>query len=151
MRRRINALAHDLGLALLRLGLLLPAVVFSSGCSVKPDYRAATDACGLFHRQVDRGEYGPIYDNAVPAFQASLDRERLVAFLGRIARKMGKCDEATLGFAGYQFTTSGTFVTTTARRVCANGSLSEQFVWLMVGSKAKLVKYNANSPLLLTD
>ena len=36
-------------------------------------------------------------------------------------------------------------------RTCANGKLEEQFVWLMIGGKATLLKYNANNPLLLTD
>jgi hypothetical protein len=51
----------------------------------------------------------------------------------------------------HQATTSGTFVTMTSSRVCANGILSERFTWLMIGGKATLLGYNANSPLLLTD
>ena len=64
---------------------------------------------------------------------------------------MGKCGEATVAFGGYEVSASGTFVTTRSTRVCANGTLGEHFVWVMVGEKAKLLKYNADNPLLLID
>ena len=64
---------------------------------------------------------------------------------------MGKCDRATVGFAAYRTSLAGTFVTTRASRGCTNGKLEEQFVWIMNRGKATLVRYNANSPVLLTD
>jgi hypothetical protein len=64
---------------------------------------------------------------------------------------MGKCDTGTVGFAAYQTSPVGTFVTTRASRSCTNGKIEEQFVWIMNRDKATLVRYNANSPTLLTD
>ena len=100
---------------------------------------------------MDGGEYSAVYDIAAKGFQAAGTRDNLVGFFRRVNRKMGKCGEGPVTFGGYQATTSGTFVTTTSARVCTNGTLSEQFVWLMVGGKATLLKYNADNPLLLTD
>ena len=100
---------------------------------------------------MDGGDYAAIYDNAAKDFQASGTRDNLIGFFTRVNRKMGKCGDATVSFGGYQATTSGTFVTTTSSRMCANETLSEQFVWLMVDGKAILLKYNASNPLLLTD
>ena len=100
---------------------------------------------------MDGGEYAAIYDTSAKGFQESAPRENLIGLFKRINRKMGKCGAAPAAFGGYQATTSGTFVTTTASRACANGALSEQFTWLMIGGKATLLKYNASSPLLLTD
>jgi len=100
---------------------------------------------------MDHGDYTSIYDTAAKGFQTSATREQLTGFLKRVNRKMGKCGESPAVFGGYQVATSGTFVTTTSSRTCANGTLNEQFVWLMIDGKATLLKYNANNPLLLTD
>ena len=100
---------------------------------------------------MDGGEYGVIYDAADKGFQTAGSRSNSIAFFTRINRKMGKCGEAKVVFGGYQATPSGTFVTITSSRVCAAGTLGEQFVWIVNGGKATLRKYNADNPLLLTD
>ena len=126
------------------------AAILLYGCSFSADYGDAKNPTEVFHRRMDRGEYAAIYDAAAKGFQASTT-ENLVGFFKRVNRKMGKCGEAPVAFGGYQATTSGTFVTVTSSRTCANGLLSEDFVWLMVGGRATLLRYNANNPLLLTD
>ncbi len=127
------------------------AAIALCSCSFSANYNDAKNATNVFHRLVDAGEYSVIYDTSAQGFQASGTRDNLIGFFTRVNRKMGKCGEAPAAFGGYQATTSGTFVTTTSSRVCANGTLSEQFVWLMNAGKATLLKYNANNPLLLTD
>jgi hypothetical protein len=127
------------------------AAITLFGCSFSADYGDAKNATEIFHHLVDGGEYVAIYDSSAKGFQESATRENVVGFFKRVNRKMGKCGAAPAAFSGYQATTSGTFVTTTSSRACANGTLSEQFIWLMVGGKATLLKYNANNPLLLTD
>jgi len=92
-----------------------------------------------------------LYDTSAKGFQASGTRDNLIGFFTRVNRKMGKCGQSPVAFGGYQATTSGTFVTVTSSRVCANGTVDEKFVWLMIGGKATLLGYNANNPLLLTD
>ena len=121
------------------------------GCSFSADYGDAKNATEVFHRLMDGSEYAAIYDTSAKRFQESATRENMIGFFKRINRKMGKCDAAPAAFSGYQATTSGTFVTTTSSRMCANGTLSERFTWLMIGGKATLLGYHANSPLLLTD
>jgi hypothetical protein len=134
----------------IRCGVFITAILLS-GCSFSADYGDAKNATEVFHRMMDQGEYAAIYDAAAKGFQASTTRENLIGFFRRVNRKMGKCGEAPVTFGGYQATTSGTFVTVKSSRTCANGSLSEEFVWLMVGGRATLLRYNANNPLLLTD
>jgi hypothetical protein len=151
MRLRNQSSGCIRGLKPLGWGLLLSALALLPGCPFRPDYSAAAEACALFHRQVDGGQYGSVYDGAATGLRSSLDRERLVGFLRRITRKMGKCDGATVGFAGYKVGSPGIFIMTRATRRYANGQLSEQFVWLMVGGKPTLFRYNADSRLLLTD
>jgi hypothetical protein len=121
------------------------------GCSFSANYGDAKNATAVFHRLMDGGEYAAIYGTATKGFQVSGTRDNLIGFLARVNRKMGKCGDATVAFGGYQATTSGTFVTITSSRVCASGTLGEQFVWLMAGGSVKLFGYNANNPLLLVD
>jgi hypothetical protein len=127
------------------------AVISLCSCSLSGNYSDAVNATKIFHGHMDGGDYTAVYDAATKGFQASGTRDNLIGFLTRVNRKLGKCGEATAAFGGYQATTSGTFVTMTSSRVCTNGTLNEQFVWLMIEGKATLLKYNANSPLLLTD
>jgi hypothetical protein len=121
------------------------------GCSLSANYGDAKNATDGFHRSMDGGQYATIYDTAAKGFQTSGTRDNLIGFFTRVNRKMGQCGQATVAFGGYLATTSGTFVTVNSSRVCANGTLGETFVWLMSGGKATLLRYNANSPLLLTD
>jgi hypothetical protein len=131
------------------LGLVV--VLALSGCSFSADYAAAQASCRDFHRQVDQGEYGSIYDAGLPAFQAGATKEQIVGMFSRVSRILGKCGEASVNFGGIQATTNGTFVTTTGARNCQNGVLGEKFVWQMKSGQALLVQYTATNPLLLTD
>ena len=109
------------------------------------------NATAAFHHSVDSGEYGATYDATAKAFRDASPRDTTIAFLTRINRKMGKCGDAKVVFGGYQATPTGTFITLNSSRVCANGTLGERFVWLVSGGKVALLRYNASSPLLLTD
>jgi hypothetical protein len=131
--------------------ILISAVLALYGCSLSADYGEARKAGDSFHSLVDSGEYAAIYDGASKGFQQSLSRDQLIGFLSRVNRKMGKCEAAVITFGGYVTSTSGASVTMNSSRVCANGKLTELFVWRIVGGKATLLRYTANSPLLLTD
>jgi len=100
---------------------------------------------------MDRGEYAAIYDKATPEFRASIGRDVSIAFMTRVHRKMGACQQAPASVAGMTVNTNGSFVTTVSTRSCEKGNLAEQFVWRVTGGTAKLIGYNANSPSLLTD
>src|SRR5579863_2796494 len=134
----------------IRSSLVFVTVVLC-GCSISANYGDAKMAVDVFHHLIDADDYAAIYNNSAKGFQNAGARDLLLGFFARVNRKLGKCGVATVNFGGYQATTSGTFVTTTDSRVCDNGTLSEQFTWLMVDGKAKLLRYNADSPLLLTD
>jgi hypothetical protein len=133
-----------------RLGGAL-ATVAITGCSYQADFGASKTATETFHHLMDRGEYAAIYDSSANGFRGSLNRENSVKFFARINRKMGVCEIAPATFGGYRVTPSATFVTVNSSRTCRNGTLEEQFVWLMIAGKPALLKYNANNPLLLVD
>jgi hypothetical protein len=66
------------------------AAIMLSDCSFSTDYGDSKNATEVFHRMMDQGEYGAIYDAAARGFQASTTRENLVGFFKRVNRKMGK-------------------------------------------------------------
>ena len=130
---------------------LLLLLLVLCGCSAKVDYQAAKAASDNFHQQMAAANYGAIYDSSSSEFRSSASRETIVGFLQRINRKLGACGEASQQGFNVNYNTSGKFVTLSYSRKCANAALEEQFVWRVEGNKALLVRYNANSPVLLTD
>ena len=131
--------------------MLVTCALFLLGCYSEADYNASKTTTRNFHQLMDRGEYEIIYASSDPGFQKNVSREDLGKFLARINRKMGACAEATEIFGGYQTMNVTAYVTVNALRVCKNGNLKEQFVWLMTAGRPTLVKNNADSPLLLSD
>lgn len=121
------------------------------GCSAKADYQTAKTASDNFHQQMAAANYAAIYDSSSSEFRSSASRETIVGFLQRINRKLGACGEASQQGFNVNCNTSGKFVTVSYARKCANAALEEQFIWRVEGNKALLVRYNANSPVLLTD
>jgi hypothetical protein len=140
-----------------RAGVLL-SIVALAGCSVSAHFGDASahfgdakNATDLFHRRVDGGEYAVIYDTAGEDFKAGMARDKAIAFLAKASRKMGKCEAAAADVAASRVTLFSTVIITMSSRSCANGKLEEQFAWQMIGGKARLFKYKAINPLLLTD
>ncbi len=121
------------------------------GCSAKADYQAAKAASDNFHQQMSAANYATIVDGASADFRSSAPRETLIGFLQRVNRKMGACGEAVQQGLNVNYNTAGNFVSLNYSRKCANGELGEQFTWRIESGKAALVRYHANSPVLLTD
>ena len=115
------------------------------------DNAKTRDAIATFHRLVNQGDYGAIYDAASVTFKASGSRDQTIGFFSRINRKMGACQDLSLSVVGYQVNGGGTFVTANSTRRCANGTLGEQFIWQVINREPVLIRYNADNPRLLTD
>jgi hypothetical protein len=134
---------RNFALALVVLGLC--------GCSAKADLQAATAATDNFHQQMAAANFAAIYDSTSSEFRATTNRETLFGFLQRVNRKVGPCSETSRQRFNVNYNTGGKFVSLTYSRKCANAEVGEQFVWKLEGGKALLVRYNADSPVLLTD
>jgi hypothetical protein len=109
------------------------------------------DAVAAFHRLVDQGDYGAIYDAASVTFKASGSRDQAIGFFSRVNRKMGACQDLSLSIVGYQINGGGTFITAHSARKCANGTLGEQFVWQLINRGPVLIRYTVDNPRLLAD
>jgi hypothetical protein len=122
-----------------------------SACSLSSNLSKASAATVRFHELVDRSEFGAIYDSSSPGLQQGITRDQWVGFMSRTRRKLGVCTGSSTTWQSFQITNNGAFVTAAGVRNCANGKLDEQFTWKFVDGDAKLFKYGAGSPLLLTD
>lgn len=121
------------------------------GCSAKARIDDAQKAVELFHERMSAGQYNAIYDSATNSFKSAGPREFMQASFKRINRKMGICTEAKQTGWNINATTSGTFIRLGYIRKCANGDLQEQFIWKTQDGQPTLQRFEANSPLLLTD
>jgi hypothetical protein len=97
------------------------AFIALCGCSSSSHAKSATD---IFHQLMDRGEYAAIYDTASPEFRSGLSRDVLIAFLTRVHRKLGTCQQAPASVAGMTVNTNGSFVTTVSSRTCETTATS---------------------------
>ena len=133
-----------------RMALLLGALAFC-GCSTSKDVDVASRAVRQFHEQVNAGQDDAIYTAADATYKEAMTRDTNRSFFSRIRRKLGafKKGERT----GYlvNATTNGTFVRFHYKTHCVGGELEEEFVWRVEADRAILVRYEANSPLLLTN
>jgi len=133
-------------LAVIALALLI------AGCVNQADSKKITDAQYAFFAQVQAKQYPAIYDQAAPEFQAAMARDTFIGFMQRIDRKLGDCKAPVKQMNWHvNATQSGYFSTQGYTSACANGPLQQTLTIVLRGGEAKVVGYQASSPLLLTD
>ena len=121
-------------------------------CVNKADTKASDAAIAGFYRHVAAKDYGGAWDEAAPQFQAATARDLFIGMMQRIDRKLGACQPPAKQFDFHiNVDSGGTTITQGYQRTCANGALAEKVTVLVAGGHAKIVGYDANSPLLLTD
>ncbi len=120
-------------------------------CSMSKEVDIARRAADQFHQQIAAGQEDAIYNATDPAYKEFMSREAHDGFFARIRRKMGGFKGSTNTGYFINASTTGTLVRLQYKTQCANGELDEGFVWRIEGERAILVRYEANSRLLLTD
>ena len=135
----------------MKVALLLLAVIQLCACSMSKDTGVAEQAVKQFHEQMAAAQDDGIYDAADSRYKQAVTKEVSHGFLSRVRRKMGAITSTTRTGFRVNVTTSGNFVTLQYKTQCANGEMDETFVWNVENAQAQLVKYNVNSPAMLTD
>jgi len=135
----------------MRYGVTVTGLLVLCSCSTSKDVAIAKQATEAFHRQAWAGRADAIYDSADWAYQQTTSREANRGFLSRIRRKMGDCHDSGMRNYFANFSTNATYVTLGYRTKCVNGELNERLTWRTDGVRPTLVRYEANSALLLTD
>jgi hypothetical protein len=135
-----------------KLAVVVLSATALTACLGQADTRQVDDATNQVFSQIQAKQYDAIYDNAAPEFQGAESKAIWDGFMQRIDRKLGACQtpKKTMNWRS-NATTNGFFVAQGYSAACANGQLQLTVTTVLRGGQVKLVGYNANSPLLLTD
>lgn len=125
-------------------------VALASSCSLTKGKEQGEHAVEEFHRQFNAGQYKEIYRQGDDKFWEAVNEAEFVEFLGAVKRKIGSVSKATQSGWHVNATMMGTVVTLGYEVEFSDGKGVEQFSFLVSGEQAKLLRYDVNSPLLIT-
>lgn len=130
--------------------LLTLTIAGTSSCSLTKGKGIAEAAVKKFHDQYNAGKFGDIYQDTDDQFKKVTSEKELVDLLQAVQRKLGAVKTAKSSGWGVNTTTAGTMATLSYDVDFNEGRGTEQFVFHINGDTARLVRYNINSPLLIT-
>jgi uncharacterized protein DUF3887 len=131
--------------------MLVPALALTvASCSIAKYKENAEQAVAKFHQHLNAEEYQEIYKESDPLFKQNVSEPDGTALFGAVHAKLGNVKNATAAGWHVNTTTGGTFVTLQYEVDFSEGKGTEQFAFKMNGNQALLVRYDINSPLLIT-
>jgi hypothetical protein len=130
--------------------LLTLTLAITTSCSLSKSKEISEAAVKRFHDQFNAGKYTDIYTEADEEFKKVATEQELVDLLQAVQRKLGTVKDVKGSSWGVNTTTSGTMASLSYDVDFREGRAAEQFVFHITGNRAKLVRYNINSPLLIT-
>lgn len=102
-----------------------------------------------FHEQLDAGQFDAIYEASAQDMKEATPRDKFVAFLDAVHRKLGAVKTASQEGWNVNYQTSGSFITMTYKTAFSDGDAVEQFTFRISGEQALLVGYHVNSEALV--
>jgi hypothetical protein len=124
--------------------------VLTASCSLTKGKEQAERAVEQFHQQFNAGQYREIYQQGDAKFKEAATEAEFVQLLEAIRRKLGTVGGATQTGWRVNTTTMGTVAMVGYEVQFSEGKGNEQFSFLISGEEAKLLRYDVNSPLLIT-
>ncbi len=125
-------------------------VALTASCSLTKGREQAERAVEQFHKQFNAGQYQEIYQQSDAKFKEAVTETEFVQLLEAIRRKLGTVENSTqIGWRG-NATTMGTVAMVDYDVQFSEGKGTEQFSFLISGEQANLLRYNVDSPLLIT-
>jgi len=122
----------------------------TSSCSLTKGREVAETAVKRFHDQYNAGKFSDIYQETDDQFKNVTSEKEWVELLQAVQRKLGTVKDAKSSGWGVNTTPMGTTATLSYDIDFSEGRGAEQFVFHISGNAAKLLRYNINSPLLIT-
>jgi hypothetical protein len=119
-------------------------------CSLTKGKEQAERAVEKFHQQFNASQYQEIYQQGDAKFKEAVTEAEFVQLLEAIRRKLGTIGNATQTGWRVNTTTMGTVAMVGYDVQFSEGKGAEQFSFLISGEEAKLLRYDVNSPLLIT-
>jgi hypothetical protein len=118
-------------------------------CDSKQAGRDAELAVQQFHTRYNAADYRGIYADATDNFKRASTEGDFVALLEGVRRKLGEHRTSTPGPYRLMTGTHGVTYTQSLQSEFVEGKGTETFVWHIADSRARLVGYNINSPVLV--
>jgi hypothetical protein len=141
----MRAPARHLALVLLGCALLCGA-----GCGVSSSRQQAEAAIGVFHSELNAGDFDAIWDGADDAFRQSVSRQSYDKFVGGVHRKLGRALRTTNQNWSVRSLNLQTSVVLIQRTEFEYGSGTETFTFSVRGESVKLLGYHIESTDLVT-
>jgi len=129
--------------------LIAAALLLLAGCSMSADTKLAEQAVTQFHSTLDAGQFDSLYEHAADDLKNSTQRERFVAFVDAVHRKLGTYQSSTEKNWNISYHPTGTYVTLSYTSTYAGGEANEEFVYRLEGQSALLAGYHVNSDALI--
>lgn len=133
----------------MRLTIAITAATLGvGGCSAGADRAAAEAGVVQFHQMVEAQRYHDIYVGAADEFRSAATEAEGVRFLQMIHDRLGAVRSTTPNGWRVNVSTGGTMVNLNYNTQFASAAGTENFVFRIAGSNARLVGYHVNSPAL---
>jgi hypothetical protein len=130
---------------------IVAAALALSACSIGKDIPVAEAAAVSFHQQLDAGKFVDTWQNAAPDLRAVTPKDKWLALLDAVHRKLGKFKSAkTVGWND-NFNNGRHFIVLNQQAEYERGSAQEQFVYRIDAGKAALAGYHVNSEALILN
>lgn len=127
-------------------------VVAGLGCKTMTEGKpAAEKAVTRFHQMLDEEKYGEMYDESAPQMKDAAKKEDLEKLFRSVHNKLGKVTSSTnqtWKVGNYNLVSTVELVQNTQFE---KGKGTEQFVFVVDGSEAKLAGYHINSMDLIAE
>ena len=130
--------------------LLLVLALTVVSCSITKHKETAERAVAKFHQHLNAEEYAEIYKESDKLFKENVSEADGTALFGAVHAKLGNVKNATPQGWNVNATSNGTIVRLQYDVDFTEGKGTEQFGFLINGNEALLVRYDINSPLLIT-
>ena len=130
--------------------LVLALALTAGSCSMAKYKENAERAVTKFHQHLNAEQYQEIYNESDPLFKQNVTEPDGIALFGAVHAKLGSVKNATAAGWHVNATSSGTFVTVAYNVDFSEGKGTEQFAFKVTANDALLVRYDINSPLLIT-
>jgi Protein of unknown function (DUF3887)/Protein of unknown function (DUF4019) len=130
--------------------LMFAFAALSVSCSLTKGKEQAGRAVEKFHGQFNAAQYSEIYQQGDDKFKEAVTEAEFTELLEAVRRKLGTVGNANQAGWRVNATTMGTVVVVGYETQFSEGKGSEQFSFLINGEQANLLRYDINSPLLIT-
>ena len=134
---------------LYQLSIISMCLFLFSGCGIKKHKLSSERAVKVFHDQMDNKEFDKIYTTSDNVFQKAQTKDKTIAFLKMVRKKLGKLKFTSLKQWRVNSHNLTTYVILVYSTTFENGKGTETFSFVISGRKAVLRGYNINSQDLI--